>query len=320
MGGKVYLNKRKGCAREFFGLLLIGVLVLVAAAVGLWMFFVKSGSQVDGKTADGGRLPDVDISESATEGTPFTFSSEEVRSLFLAVRDSPHVRENAQYAAVMRNVRIAYLSQEDEVNAFACVRPLGSEQRLVPQLFLLGGEVRFSMLTALALAAQRNGFPKALAKLMKILDDRSYVTLSEQKAKIVCTLCGLDDALKTPAIVEEARRIAAGGVMGTLAHEAGHVVLGHVHRNGERLNEVTRNQERQADLFCDSVISTSPYGQYIFEGTVLYWLMKTHRDQDRQGKSGQAANANGTHPVSRERLENVLRANPEKAKALGITF
>lgn len=318
MGGKVYLNRRRGCAKEFVGLLLIGVLVLVAMAVVVWLFSVKPDSPVDEKTADGGHLSGVDISESETEGTPFTFSSEEVRSLFLAVRDSPHVRENAQYAAVMQNVRMAYLSQDDTVNAYACVRPLGSEQRLVPQVCLLGGEVRFSMLTALAMVAQRNGFSGALAKLMKILDDKSYVKLSEQKAKSVCALSGLDEALNSPAIAEEARRIAAGTVMGTLAHEAGHVVLGHVHRNGERLNEVTRNQERQADLFCDSVISTSQYGQYIFEGTVLYWLMKTRHDQARQVRTGQATDANRTHPVARERLENVLRDNPEKAKALGI--
>lgn len=318
MGKTIYLNKRKGCAREFFGILLILILLLVAIAVGAWLLFGRSDRPFDKKTDVVRPAPVVDISESETAGTPFTLSSEEVRNLFMAVRESPHARENAQYAAVMRNVRMAYLSQDDTVNAFACVRPLGSEQRLVPQVYLMGGEVRFSMVVALALTAQRNGYPGVLSKLMKLLDNASYVTLSEAKAGAICTLCGLAEALKTPSIVSEARRIASGAVMGTLAHEAGHVVLGHVHRNGKRLNEVTRNQERQADLFCDSVISTSQYGRYIFEGTVLYWLVRTHRDQVRQRTTGQAANSNGTHPVARERLENVMRDNPEKAKALGI--
>ena len=77
--------------------------------------------------------------------------------------------------------------------------------------------------------------------------------------------------------------------------------------------EIDRNEEREADSFASSVISASPFGEYIFAGT-LFWhyAMAMQSDTD----SDLASN----HPLSRERFENFVRSNSEKAAAMGITL
>ena len=107
---------------------------------------------------------------------------------------------------------------------------------------------------------------------------------------------------------------SSGTIVSVLAHESGHHALGHLLSFSEKTNlEIDRNQEREADSFASSVISASPFGEYIFAGT-LFWHYAVAVQAD--GASDEGSN----HPLSRERFENFVRANAEKAAALGITL
>ncbi|MBR4603807.1 MAG: hypothetical protein IKO43_03055 [Kiritimatiellae bacterium] len=109
-----------------------------------------------------------------------------------------------------------------------------------------------------------------------------------------------------------ARSISSGMMIGTLAHECGHVALGHTLTPGEDVvgAGISRDQERQADSFMSSVIATSPFAQQILLGEILFLHVSQCVPND--GK--------GTHPHSKERLENLVRAHPDLAASIGITL
>ena len=128
---------------------------------------------------------------------------------------------------------------------------------------------------------------------------------------------GLYTALDRDEIRMKANGISAGMILTILAHEMGHIVLGHVaHTSGIGL-EISRNQEREADSFASSVISASPFGEYMFVG-MLFWhyaLMLLEGAQPAAGDDGESQ----THPCSRERYENLVKANPSKAAVFGLS-
>ncbi len=59
------------------------------------------------------------------------------------------------------------------------------------------------------------------------------------------------------------------------------------------------------------MISASPFGEYVFAGTLLWhYALAVQAD----GESDLAS----THPLSKERFKNFVRQNAEKAAAMGI--
>ena len=77
--------------------------------------------------------------------------------------------------------------------------------------------------------------------------------------------------------------------------------------------EISRNQEREADSFASSVISSSPFGDYLVFGTILWeavwvWVERA---------TGQIAS---THPLASERLADLIRANPSVASEIGLSL
>lgn len=109
-----------------------------------------------------------------------------------------------------------------------------------------------------------------------------------------------------------AQAVSAGMIIGVLAHEMGHVCLGHVDGPSyyDSNPEIARNHEREADSFASSITAATPFGEYVYDGT-LFWHYVLAQQQ------GNTA-IESTHPLERERLENLIRANPSKASALGI--
>jgi len=110
-------------------------------------------------------------------------------------------------------------------------------------------------------------------------------------------------------------------VFETLAHEAGHICLGHCTDQPSVCDtdpEVSRNQEREADSFAQSVLRSfysldenakKPlYVAYL--KNELVWAML-----DRLQRRGMASD----HPLAEERLMNALKSNSEIAAELGIT-
>ena len=125
---------------------------------------------------------------------------------------------------------------------------------------------------------------------------------------------GLGVAFADEKIRQKAISYSSGTIVSVLAHECGHHALGHLLGFSEKRNlEIDRNQEREADSFASSIISASPFGEYIFAGT-LFWHYAVAMQVD--GVTDAASN----HPLSKERFENFVRANAEKAAAMGIVL
>jgi len=102
-----------------------------------------------------------------------------------------------------------------------------------------------------------------------------------------------------------------------IAHEIGHIVLHHLDIEHPLLNktyETSRNHERQADDFAASVLSSMSHRHDIFLGHAVSCMFFCWREETI--KPGQVT----THPHSRERLENALRANSQAAKEAAETY
>jgi len=121
------------------------------------------------------------------------------------------------------------------------------------------------------------------------------------------------EILEDDRFVGLARSLSAAMEAAVIAHEAGHLALGHT--LGQRLNfDVSRNQEREADSFASSILTSSPFREYLFLGQVFItivfsWMEHAARRTDPT-----------THPLGRERFFNALTNNSAAAKEAADQF
>ena len=326
MGGN-YVNGPSGRGKELFGFLLILGLVGLSCGILWWVFrgnvgrkegtapdqeTVVSPSNATATVKSGPAEPvsphPADGTQSGGIGSYFRPTDAEMRHLWDVVRHSPHISANKLYAAVTAKVEFRYLPDDDTVNAAAALyspEALGAGKK--PILLLLGGYVRVSRVVALAAAANEAGVTNALPRLVRMWRDLNR-EFPESAMNAFLDESGLSSVTNNPGIVVRAREISCGMILATLSHEAGHHSLGHLHGGVDTgTQEISRNQEREADSFSASVMSVSPYGKYMLHGELLYYAIDA-----KVGGGG------GSHPYSKERFENLVRANPVLARALGL--
>lgn len=247
-----------------------------------------------------------------------TTSKEEICQIGQFVFYSPHVQGNAQYQARAGQTTLHFQPESDEVNAFATDQPLGSPELKPPLIVILGGMANATRLAALALGVckQQVG-PEAQATLVKTIQGlgrhivQNNGAFSLESSQEVFAELPLKNQLQDPEAARKARSFAAAMNMAVIAHELGHIALGHtlgVHQN----LEISRNQEREADSFASSVASASPFSDYIIEGGIFWWVILTWVE------AALGSNQETTHPYSRERLLDYIRANREQAASLGL--
>ena len=243
----------------------------------------------------------------------FQPSEAEMAQLFEYVRSAANVKENLQYANIMRDVRFFYLADNDTMNAYASLKQLNKDKdELYRVIVLLGGAVRFSKVASLAVAAHLSGDKQAPLRLVRALNGSDFGKFDLGTVVRLVNAAELGGALTSETVQAKAKSVAAGMILGILAHEAGHHALGHTLNTSEKVNlEISRNQEREADSFASSVIASSPFGEYILAGT-LFWHFALASQQ------GDAIAT--THPLSKERFENFVRANAELAASMGISL
>lgn len=331
MNRKIFLNKREGAGGEIAAV----AAVLLLGAGALWLvyrlfFAAEANSDVSPRPmptlpAASACLADELPGLAATEfkGSPYTCSSREAEKVWSLIRASPYVRGNKLYETVLDNTIFVYDARNDSVNAFAA--SVTRSEVKYPVVCLHGGAVRFAKLIASALAHDRSGATtNAIALLLAKMTSADCSSISETRA---AELSGYINAL----CAEEPGRGNVGGIgcgaeatlgseifhgilLGILAHEAGHQAYGHVHNRieGEKNLEVSRNQERDADSFCSSVMSLSPYGKFMFEGSVFWWWVMARQEMKEN------SDVKRSHPLSRERFENIVRANRKLADKLGV--
>lgn len=123
------------------------------------------------------------------------------------------------------------------------------------------------------------------------------VNHSIQRADLLC-----EDA----ALVESALRVRNGMITAVLAHEMGHLCLGHT-TSLVRQDEVSRNMEREADSFAASLLYTLDNRAYHFVGQIMFDLMMTWQHH------GYGPQTPTSHPSSRDRLLAAFTSNPTAA-------
>ena len=303
-------------------------LLLLLAGVGAWfgynpaMEWLGRASSSD-LTSGGGSAPGVKLAkQDAAKVTPeqikayLTPSDAEVQQLYGYVVNAPFVTENVQYSDRLKDIPFVYFATNDIVNAAAGRRIVEKDGKkgIAFHTVFFGGAARYARLVGLAAALQDAGHKDMLKKFVAAMPRRFCARCGEDDCVEFITENGLAPAVADEKIRQRAVSYSSGTIVSVLAHECGHHALGHLLSFSEKANlEINRNQEREADSFASSIISASPFGEYIFAGT-LFW----HYAVAMQGDGGTDTRSN--HPLSRERFENFVRANAEKAAAMGITL
>ena len=304
------------------------VVLLLLAGAGAWFAYKPAMEWLRGSPA--AILPDG--GESVGDGkrakgdaanvTPeqikeyLTPSEAEMEQLYRYVVTAPFVVENLQYSDRLKGIPFVYIATNDVVNAAAGRRLVEKDGKkgLAFHTVFFGGAARYARLVGLAAALQDAGHKDMLKNFVAAMPRRFCARCAEEECVEFISANGLSAALADEKIRQKAKSYSSGTIVSVLAHECGHHALGHLLSFPEKANlEIDRNQEREADSFASSVISASPFGEYIFAGT-LFWHYAVAMQSDG------ASDLERNHPLSRERFENFVRANAEKAAAMGITL
>jgi len=302
-----------GWLKGFFGCL---VLVLLAGG-GVWWWWVGQPSAQDPLQAvvspggtdspRGAAVPQAKVAEQDLENY-LDVKTEDVVPLFESIRNSSVVKQNTVYTSLTKDIAFTVFETNDTINAYATRVPK-------PAIVCYAGEVRFAHVLGLAVSAELGGNKGVLKRFMNGMTPAHFRSFSMENAKALVNECELAYVLGDENLLSEARSIAAGEIMATLAHETGHHVLGHVWNDRDararQSKEVRRNQEREADSFASSVISLSHFGKHVFVGQLFSWWVMSKVDA--------ASDATLDHPLSQERFDNLVRANKAKAAALGLS-
>jgi len=267
---------------------------------------------------DGGRhVHDTVVKVSAEQVKAYLTPSEaEVEHLYRMVVTAPFVAENFQYRERLKDIPFVYIATNDIVNAASGRRVVekDGEKCLAFHTVFFGGAARYARLVGLAAALQDAGHKDMLKKFVAAMPRRFCGICDEKSCEKFIVANGLGEALSDEKIRLRAISYSSGTIISVLAHECGHHALGHLLGFPDKQNlEIDKNQEREADSFASSVISASPFGEFIFAGT-LFWHYAVAMQSDGD------SDAERDHPLSRERFENFVRSNRDKAAAMGITL
>jgi hypothetical protein len=232
-------------------------------------------------------------------------SQDDIEYIFEMVRRSSYVSQNPDYKNKATRTSIV-LDKSDTVNAYA--QTLSAESH---RITILSGLINACALMAVGIAQFR--IDKDLEQLIKICNWIGTNASSSGKFSRKLIWEGVErfnyDVNGIVGI--EANSYLVGSILSVTGHELGHICLSHTIR-GDWSNEVSRNDERQADLFAHSVVSTTPFASYTVLGTlfteiIFAWMAKGH--------TGPAT----THPHSTERVYNTINSHEEVLASLGIT-
>lgn len=253
-----------------------------------------------------------------TEGIPLenvfveyvTPDKAELVQLFEFTRNSSHVRENMLYAQILDATQFVYAPEDDKLNAYATMVPGGAGEGMRPIVLFKGGAARFGRVAALAVAAMRGGDREAGARFLALIRQYGLQTIDLDWALCMVNEGGVAPVLLDDRALATAKSVSAGLFLGILAHEAGHLALGHLHgRGATENNDISRNQEREADSFASSIIAASPFGEYILSGMLLFLYASAQLEEGARAT---------THPLSKERFDNFVKANPDLAAEFGL--
>jgi len=232
-------------------------------------------------------------------------SSELIQQSAVFVFQSAHVTSNELYSARVSRIQFTFDEGDPTVNAFA----RDSENR--PEILFCAGLARVYSVVSLGVALHMQRTQQGLmSQHLPIL----FEAVGRHIAKEAFTTDAAVQIFKSilrPEIPEgderfisRARSLRAAMEMTVIAHEVGHIALGHTLGRDQNY-DISRNQEREADSFAASCLSSSPFRQELFLGQVFHNLIFCWGDS-----GGEVS----THPHSRERFYAAFESNSSAAK------
>jgi hypothetical protein len=242
----------------------------------------------------------------------FCADPSEIGQTYAYVINAPHITGNRQYATMASQTRLSVDPDDETINAYATHGSNGN----TPEIKILRGAVAFARLCGAMRASSGSGKQAARGNAWRdvgrlLLEQRGSLPPASAKA-FVDRHAGAT-FWQDESLLRRAMSHCAGMLAGIIAHELGHLALGHTLGRAANL-EVSRNQEREADSFASSVISTSAFSDPMVEGMILWELAWTWCDAAAGGRTAT------THPLAQERLHDFIRANETIAAGLGITL
>jgi len=247
-------------------------------------------------------------------------NSEDILQIAQFVFYSTHVRNNKLYKQRAETTTLKYFPDENIVNAFATDQPIDDIDADPPLIAVFGGLAHAIKLASTGLgydaAENTSEARETFIALIKSIGHRIVENegdFSDDDVYDIYDSFSMDTKINGGEAIRKARSYAAAMNMAVIAHELGHIALGHTLGSGSHANyEISRNQEREADSFASSVASASPFSDYIVAGGIFWWVILTWVESS----SGQSSET--THPHSRERLMDYIRANKDQAGGIGI--
>lgn len=243
----------------------------------------------------------------------FRPSAGELKSSFEIVRSSSFIRNTPPYLTSSQNVVFLFDPENPIINAYAdrhhrimLMGGLVNAQRLASAIFSL-----------LDKGSEKSSLPNSATKqllgsLLGALRRRGR--LESEQAENIFTAISLAGTRRPDAKehLPVARSIAQAAQAYVIAHELGHIALGHTQSNLPWSEDVQRNQERETDSFASSTLSQAPFSEYLFMGQIatLFVLLSNHK----KGTSDHL----DTHPHPEARFRSAYESNPAlAAKAEG---
>ena len=238
---------------------------------------------------------------------------------------SPHVQGNPLYRARVAAITFKFLPDDARLNAFATDHALslpGGQVIAPPAIVFFGGLGVAIRLTSAALAGHIRNARAGLGTwhLSRTFQEIGRAILRTGGEFSPRTAVEVFLQTVAPALPEGeerfvslARSYAAAMETFAVAHEAGHIAMGHT--LGTALNyDISCNQEREADSFASSVLSSSPFREYLFLGQVFVTVLFAWIEHAAK------ARASTTHPLAVERFASAIRSNSQAAQEAAADF
>lgn len=226
-----------------------------------------------------------------------------LEQIFKHICGSAYVMNNPIYHEYASNTQIAANSSY-EVNAYAMSIPDTNKSKIV----VYDGLITAVCLVGAILADHADNKNLALlrARLKSVADKLAHASEPSDISDIIASF-GID--VSNPILLDRMETYTYYGVAAVVAHELGHIVLGHC-TAGDWTEVISRNNERQADLFACQIIEVFPaksYGIYanLFVEVLLLWMSPTNYQPT-------------THPHSKERVYNMYDSHDVYFKAFGL--
>lgn len=227
-----------------------------------------------------------------------------IKQLFAFIKQTGYINSNPSYNESANNTTI-HLDDTEEVNAYA-----DSKSANKHIIVIYHGLIEALKFIGIALAVYEHN-----RNLIQLRDACNFIGVNarsgfnQNKTDMGITELNYKQWL-TDVVYERAKSFMSGSVLSVISHEMGHIALMHTQRN-EIDYTISRNDERQADLFAQSVISSLPYQESnimasLFSEILFTWMSKEY--------GGPAT----THPHSRERVYNTYNSHEQYFASMNL--